>query len=41
MRLPVRTLSRIADEGVQPVRLEGSTWKMDMGAHEAVILEWK
>ncbi len=40
-RLPVRSLSLIAEEGTKPVRLEGSSWKMDMEAHEAVILEWK
>jgi len=40
-RLPVRSLSLIAEEGTKPVRLEGSSWKMEMEAHHAVILEWK
>ena len=39
--LPVHSLARITPEGAKPVRLEGSTWKMDLEAHSAVVLEWK
>ncbi|HMH07478.1 MAG TPA: hypothetical protein VK579_12435 [Terriglobales bacterium] len=36
--MPVRSLSLIAAEGV---RLEASSWSMDLEAHEAAVLEWQ
>ena len=39
--VPVHSLKRVTAEGKDEVRLEGSGWKMDLEAHEAVILEWK
>jgi endo-1,4-beta-mannosidase len=39
--LPVRALSRITLEGSQPLRLDGSSWKMDIEPYETVIVEWK
>lgn len=38
---PIRSLSRIAPEGPQALKLEGSNWKMDIGAFEGVVVEWK
>ena len=35
------SVSRIAPEGVKPMRIEGSSWKMELGSYEGAIVEWK
>jgi endo-1,4-beta-mannosidase len=35
------SVSRIAPEGVKPMQIEGSSWKMELGSYEGVIVEWK
>ena len=37
----VHSVSRIAPEGVKPMQIEGSSWKMELGSYEGVIVEWK
>ena len=39
--LPIRSLSRITPEGPQALKLDGSGWKMEIGAFEGVVVEWK
>ncbi len=35
------SVSRIAPEGVKPMQIEGSSWKMELGSYEGAIVEWK
>jgi len=37
----VHSVSRIAPEGVKPMQIEGSSWKMELGSYEGAIVEWK
>jgi len=39
--MPVRSLNRVGADGAKAVPLEGSSWKMDLEAHQAAVLEWK
>ncbi len=37
----VHSVSRIAPEGVKPMQIEGSSWKMELGSYEGAIVELK
>src|SRR5438034_9023663 len=37
----VHSVSRIAPEGVKPMQIEGSSWKMELGSYEGATVEWK
>jgi endo-1,4-beta-mannosidase len=39
--LPIRRLTRILPEGPQALSLQGSTWKIDIGPYEGIVVEWK
>jgi len=39
--LPLKAVSRVTLDGPQPLPLDGSSWKMNMGPYEGVIVEWK
>ena len=39
--LPIRSLSKITPEGPQALKLDGSGWKMDIGAFEGAVVEWR
>jgi hypothetical protein len=39
--VPLRSVSRVSPEGPQSLKLDGSTWKMDIGPYEGAIVEWK
>jgi endo-1,4-beta-mannosidase len=39
--LQVRTLNKITPDGPQPLQLQGSTWKIDIGSYEGAVVEWK
>ena len=38
--LPIRTVSRIDPDGSKPLQMQGSTWKMQVGPFDAVVVEW-
>ncbi len=38
--LPVKSLSRIATDGLQPLRRERSGWKISLKAYEGAVLRW-
>jgi len=39
--LPIRTVSRIDPDGSKPLQMQGSTWKMQVGPFDAVVVEWR
>ena len=39
--LPIRTLSLVTPDGLQPMQLHGSTWSVDIGPYEGIVVEWK
>lgn len=38
--LPVKKLARITTDGSQPLRREGSGWRLSLKPHEDAVLEW-
>lgn len=38
--LAIRSLSHIEAEGSHPVKLQGSSWKMQIGPYEGIVVEW-
>jgi hypothetical protein len=38
--LPVRSLSRVTSEGLQPLRREGAGWRISLEPHEGAVLRW-
>ncbi len=38
---PLHSLNRISPEGITPLALQGSTFKLQMGPYEGTIVEWK
>jgi hypothetical protein len=39
--LALHGLRHITSQGPQALQLEGQTWKMDLGAYDAAVIEWK
>jgi endo-1,4-beta-mannosidase len=39
--VPAHSISRITADGVQPIQLQGSSWKMEIGPYDGAIVEWK
>ena len=39
--LSVKSIRQIGPDGLKPLSLNGSTWKMDLQPYEAEIVEWK
>jgi endo-1,4-beta-mannosidase len=39
--LALRSITRISPDAVTPIALEGSSWRLDVGPYEGVIVEWK
>jgi hypothetical protein len=39
--LPIRSLSLITPEGPRALKPDGSGWKMEIGAYEGAVVEWK
>jgi endo-1,4-beta-mannosidase len=39
--LPLHGLSQVTPDGPKSLSLEGSSWKMDIGAYEGAVVEWK
>ncbi len=39
--IPIRSLTKITEDGPSAIRLEGASWKMKIGAFEGAIVEWK
>ena len=37
----IHALRLITSQGPQPVQLEGMSWKMNIDAYDAVVVEWK
>jgi endo-1,4-beta-mannosidase len=40
-KLGLRSIATITPEGSSALSIDGSTWKMDVGPYEGVIVEWK
>jgi hypothetical protein len=40
-RLPLKAVNRVTPDGPEPLPLDGSIWKMNIGPYEGVIVEWK
>jgi len=40
-KLGLRSVATITPEGSSALSMDGSTWKMDVGPYEGVIVEWK
>jgi hypothetical protein len=38
---PIRSVSRITADGTQTLQMQGSTWKVDVAAYDAAVVEWK
>ena len=38
--LPVKSLGRITTDGLQPLRREGSGWRISLKAYEGAVLRW-
>ena len=39
--LPVHSISQVTGDGLKPLKLDGSTWKVDVAPYDAVIVEWR
>jgi hypothetical protein len=39
--LPVKSLSRVTADGLQPLRREGLGWRISLRPQECAVLEWK
>jgi endo-1,4-beta-mannosidase len=39
--LPVHSISQVTAEGLKPLALSGSSWKIDVPPYDGVIVEWK
>lgn len=38
--LPVKSLSRVTSEGLQPLRREGAGWRISLKPYEGAVLRW-
>jgi hypothetical protein len=39
--IPLHSVSRITSQGATPLQIEGATFKVDIGAYEGEVFEWK
>jgi hypothetical protein len=37
----VHSIARMAPEGVTPIQIQGSSWKIEIGPYDGAIVEWK